>query len=282
MTNLTLKFKALLPNPLAPAYSLAMKTVRKKTKPKFASKQEGHKNLVLYGKHAVEAALNNKSREKICLYATDKSLNALSGTINKHKGLRIEKSAPEAIEKLVGYGVPHQGIALQVRPLPAQHIDSFAPLSGQKNILVILDQVTDPQNVGAIIRSSIAFGARALITTDRNSPPESGALAKAASGGLETLPWVRVANLTRALEEIAELGYWRVGLSGEAENTLANTDAGDNVALVLGSEGSGIRQGVEKSCDFLAKLPINDAVESLNVSVATSISLYEMVRGSKK
>ena len=258
-----------------------MKTVKNKTKPKFTPKQEGHKNLVLYGRHAVEAALKNKTREKTCLYATEKSLSALAKHITIPKDLRVEKSAPDAIDKLVGGGVPHQGIALAVRPLPAQHIDSFAPLSGQKNVLVVLDQVTDPQNVGAIIRSCVAFDARALITTDRNSPPESGALAKAASGGLEILPWIRVANLNRALEEIAELGYWRVGLTGDAENTLADTDAGDNVALVLGSEGSGIRQGVEKSCDFLAKLPISGAVESLNVSVATSVALYEMARNNK-
>lgn len=259
-----------------------MRNNRNKAKPKQAAKTPSSKNLVFYGKHAVIAALKNPQREKIALSGTEKSLAELISLGLIVKGLKVEKVQHERIDSLAGHGVPHQGLALELRPLAGKHLDGFAPIDGQNNILIVLDQVTDPQNVGAIIRSAAAFGARAIITTDRNAPPESGALAKAASGGLEVLPWVRVANLARALDEIAEQGYWRVGLSGEAETTLANTDAGKNVALVMGSEGQGIRQGVERSCDFLAKLPIDKSMESLNVSVATSIALYEMVRGLDK
>ncbi|MCK5040848.1 MAG: 23S rRNA (guanosine(2251)-2'-O)-methyltransferase RlmB, partial [Sphingomonadales bacterium] len=215
---------------------------------------------------------------KVCLSGSDKALAEIAKLGLLTKDLKVVPSVHDRLESLAGFGVPHQGLVLEVRPLSGKHIDDYAPIDGQNNIVIILDHVTDPQNVGAIIRSSVAFGARAIITTDRNSPPESGALAKAASGGLEVLPWVRVANLTRALEELAEMGYWRVGLSGEADVTLAKTDAGKNVALVMGSEGQGLRQGVERTCDFLAKLPIDTRIESLNVSVATSIALYELVR----
>lgn len=255
-----------------------MKHKRNKQSAKQTAKPSGPKGLVFYGKHAIEAALKNSKREKICLHITTKAMAVLQKSVKIPHNLRINTATAEEIEKISGFGTPHQGMALEVRPLAGNHIDDFTPTGEGKNILVVLDQVTDPQNVGAIIRSSAAFGARAIITTDRNAPPESGALAKAASGGLETLPWIRVGNLTRALDELADMGYWRVGLSGEAEKTLAQTDAGENVALVMGSEGQGIRQGVERACDFLAKLPIEDSVESLNVSVATSIALYEMVR----
>lgn len=255
--------------------------LQSKPQHKTVAKSHGSKNLVFYGKHAVIAALKNPHREKICLSGTEKSLAELTKMGVLTKNLEIDVVQHDRLENLAGLGVPHQGLALEIRPLSGKHLDDYRPIDGQSNIVVVLDQVTDPHNVGAIIRSAAAFGAKALITTDRNSPPESGALAKASSGGLEILPWVRVPNLSRALEELAEQGYWRVGLSGEADSTLANTDAGQNVALVMGSEGQGIRQGVEKSCDYLAKLPINSSMESLNVSVATSIALYELVRGSK-
>jgi 23S rRNA (guanosine2251-2'-O)-methyltransferase len=255
-----------------------MKNIRNKPKHKSSAKTRGSKNLVFYGRHAVEAAIKNSDREKICLSGTAKSLAELAKLDLPTKNLVIKEIAHDKLESLTGFGVPHQGLALEVRHLSSKHVDDYAPIEGQSNIIIALDQVTDPQNVGAIIRSAAAFGARAIITTDRNSPPESGALAKAASGGLEIIPWVRVPNLARALEELAEQGYWRVGLSGEADTTLAQTDAGKNIVLVMGSEGQGIRQGVERSCDYLAKLPINSSIESLNVSVATSISLYELIR----
>jgi 23S rRNA (guanosine2251-2'-O)-methyltransferase len=169
---------------------------------------------------------------------------------------------------------PHQGIVTEVERLPDIWLGDVLDEAEEGRPLLILDQVTDPHNVGAILRSAAAFDALAIVTQDRHAPPESGALAKAASGALETVPWVRVVNLSRALDEIAEAGFWRVGLTGEAEMTLADAMGPSKIALVLGAEGEGMRQNTEAHCDALARLPISDRIESLNVSNAAAIALY--------
>jgi 23S rRNA (guanosine2251-2'-O)-methyltransferase len=185
----------------------------------------------------------------------------------------IEYADVADLARLVARDAPHQGLVLETAPLPDLHLDEV--LTGDAaRPLVVLDQVTDPHNLGAILRSAAAFGAAALVTQDRHAPPESGTVAKAASGGLEVVPWVRVVNLSRALEEIAEAGYWRIGLDGEADATLADALTGGPLALVLGAEGEGIRQNVAAHCDALARLPIGNAMESLNVSNAAAIALY--------
>jgi 23S rRNA (guanosine2251-2'-O)-methyltransferase len=143
-----------------------------------------------------------------------------------------------------------------------------------KRPLLVLDQVTDPHNVGAILRSAAAFDALGIITQDRHSPPESGTIARSASGALELVPWVRVINLARALEEIAEAGFWRIGLAGDTQMTLAQSMGEARVALVLGAEGEGLRHNVAEHCDQLARLPISPKMESLNVSNAAAIALY--------
>jgi 23S rRNA (guanosine2251-2'-O)-methyltransferase len=179
--------------------------------------------------------------------------------------------------RLVPGDAPHQGLIIEVEPLEDIWLgDLLEQGQGEddRRPLVVLDQVTDPHNVGAILRSAAAFNALGIVTQDRHSPPESGAVARTASGALEIVPWVRVVNLSRALGEIAEAGYWRVGLAGEATETLANVIGAARVALVLGAEGEGMRHNTMQHCDQLARLPISPRIESLNVSNAAAIALY--------
>ncbi|MBV7257505.1 23S rRNA (guanosine(2251)-2'-O)-methyltransferase RlmB [Pacificimonas sp. WHA3] len=225
----------------------------------------------LYGRHAVEAALDNPRRVCRKLFVTGE----VAQKYHLPSDMPVERGDGAALARMVPGDAPHQGLVIEVDALPVVHLDEL--LKGGKPLLV-LDQVTDPHNVGAIIRSAAAFGAAGVITQDRHSPPESGALAKAASGALERVPWCRVTNLSRALEEIAEAGYWRIGLAGEAERTLSDATRDLPTCLVLGAEGDGLRQNVAAHCDILARLPISDAIESLNVSNAAAVALYAVSR----
>ena len=190
-------------------------------------------------------------------------------------GLTVQYAEVNDLARFVPKDAPHQGIVLEVAPLEDVWLtDALAVANDDNRPLLILDQVTDPHNVGAIFRTAAAFGAVAVVTQDRHSPPESGTLAKAASGGLEIMPWVRVVNLARALEEIAEAGYWRIGLTGHAEVTLDQALTPGRNALVLGAEGDGMRHNIQEHCDQLAKLPMSGQMESLNVSNAAAIALY--------
>ncbi|OYW45160.1 MAG: 23S rRNA (guanosine(2251)-2'-O)-methyltransferase RlmB [Sphingomonadales bacterium 32-68-7] len=225
----------------------------------------------LWGRHAVEAALRNPDRQHRKLWATREGLASLDGELPA--GFPLEFAEVADLARLVARDAPHQGLVLECEPLPDLHLDDV--LGGEPGRpIVVLDQVTDPHNVGAILRSAAAFGAAALVTQDRHAPPESGVVAKSASGGLEIVPWVRVVNLARALEEMAEAGYWRLGLAGEADATFAAALPEGPVALVLGAEGEGLRQNIAAHCDALARLPIGSAMESLNVSNAAAIALY--------
>ena len=174
----------------------------------------------------------------------------------------------------VPHDAPHQGVVIEVEPLEEVWLDELMTRADERAVLLALDQVTDPHNVGAILRSAAAFGAIGIVTQDRHSPPESGALAKAASGALERVPWARVVNLARALEEIGEAGFWRIGLAGDAATELKDALGPQRVALVLGAEGPGLRPNTREHCDVLARLPISDAIESLNVSNAAAVALY--------
>ena len=225
----------------------------------------------LWGRHAVEAALKNPARVHRKLWATRDGVASLDGELPDD--FSVEYADVTDLARMVAKDAPHQGLVLESDPLEDQFLDSY--LTGDaKRPIVILDQVTDPHNVGAILRSCAAFGAAALVTQDRHAPPEGGVLAKSASGALETVPWVRVVNLARALDEMAEAGYWRIGLTGAAESNLAEALPAGPTALVLGAEGEGMRQNIETHCDALAKLPISSAIESLNVSNAAAIALY--------
>ena len=232
----------------------------------------------LFGRNSVEAALKNRKRECLRLIGTAKSL-ADEKILNIRSGLKtFEVENLEDIAAAVPEGAPHQGLLLEVRFLPGLHIADLKPREGQKNIILMLDQVTDPQNVGACLRSAAAFGARALITQDRNSPKESGTLARASAGGLEALPWLQVPNLSQALGQLRDMGYWHVGLDGGTQMSIKDVSLGENIVIVMGSEGSGLRPLVKKTCDVIAAIPTTGAVESLNVSNAAAIALYELSR----
>lgn len=236
----------------------------------------------LYGTHACLAALQNPSRYNHRLLITKETQSSLESRLPEG-GPRPEITDKARLESLLPKEAVHQGIALLAEPLEDPGIESLAEPAGGKDIVVVLDHVTDPRNVGAILRSAAAFGARALIVTDRHAPEATGALAKAASGGLEAVPMLRVANLARALELLAGYGYWRVGLEMESEKTLEQALTGiGRVALVLGAEDEGLRRLTREHCDFLAKLPMQGgAVESLNVSAAAAVALYECARAAK-
>lgn len=225
----------------------------------------------LWGRHAVEAALKNPERSHRKLWATREGIASLDGELPANFPLEYAQGADLA--RLVARDAPHQGLVLDCEPLAELWLDDVLEGDPARPVIV-LDQVTDPHNVGAILRSAAAFNACAIVTQDRHAPPESGTLAKSASGALEIVPWVRVVNLARALEDIAEAGYWRIGLAGEAETDLASALPAGPVALVLGAEGEGMRHNITQHCDALARLPISSAMESLNVSNAAAIALY--------
>ena len=233
-------------------------------------------NILFYGRNSVEAALKNPNRQPVRLLVTRKGQDAVPAR-HQFPELKIEQLAsPEPLLALLPEGAPHQGIFLETRTLGGGTIEELTPIEGRKNIILMLDQVTDPQNVGACLRSAAAFGARAVITQDRNSPAESGALARASAGGLEVTPWVRAANLAQSLETLKDMGYWHIGLDGDTDTPLADVNLGDNLVLVMGSEGKGLRPLVRKQCDQIAKIPMTGAVESLNVSNAAAIALYQL------
>jgi 23S rRNA (guanosine2251-2'-O)-methyltransferase len=223
-----------------------------------------------WGKHAVAAALDNQDRKVLRAWATREA----AGFMRFQKDVQVTLAEAPDLGRLVPNDAPHQGVVVEVEPLEEAWLDDVLAEAPERAVLLVLDQVTDPHNVGAILRSAAAFGAVAIVTQDRHSPPESGALAKAASGALERVPWVRVVNLARALEQIGEAGFWRIGLAGEAEADLKDALGSPRVALVLGAEGPGLRQNSREHCDALARLPISDSIESLNVSNAAAIALY--------
>jgi 23S rRNA (guanosine2251-2'-O)-methyltransferase len=224
-----------------------------------------------WGRHAVTAALANPDRVVRKMWATRETLAGL----DIPPVIPVTYAEVTDLARLVPGDAPHQGIVIEVDPLDDIWLgDLLQQGADDKRPLLVLDQVTDPHNVGAILRSAAAFDALGIVTQDRHSPPESGTIARSASGALELVPWVRVVNLARALEEIAEAGFWRIGLAGDTDQTLAQTMGDARIALVLGAEGEGLRHNVAEHCDQLARLPISPKMESLNVSNAAAIALY--------
>jgi len=231
----------------------------------------------LWGWHTVVAALANPERPAPRrLIATAERGHQLTERFGKIASLEIVEAG--VVRERLPAGAIHQGLALKTPPVAPVPIDELGALAA--GVLLVLDQVTDPQNVGAIFRSAAALGARGVILQDRHAPVLSGALAKAAAGAIDAVPHARVVNLSRALEQLAELGWRAVGLDGSAAQTLAVTLDQRPTVLVLGSEGDGLRRLVAEHCDALARIPMPGGFESLNVSAAAAIALYEACKAT--
>ncbi len=236
--------------------------------------------LWIYGHHPVAAALANPLRKVLRLVATTEAaakLSAERGVPERAVG-QLRTQSRREIDQLVGEDTVHQGVAVLVRPLEQDLADVLAAITAENACIVVLDQVTDPHNVGAILRSAAAFGAVAVVAPDRHAPDESGAMAKSASGALDKIPYVKAGNLVRALEVIKEHRFWLVGLDADTSKNLAEVDLKGRIALVLGAEGEGLRRLVRETCDHIAALPMAGDMESLNVSNAAAVALYERAR----
>ncbi|MCV2873011.1 23S rRNA (guanosine(2251)-2'-O)-methyltransferase RlmB [Defluviimonas sp. WL0050] len=232
----------------------------------------------LFGLHAVRDALMNPAREKLRLVVTKNAADRLGEALGAG-GPEPEIVDPRKFDSHVPLGADsvHQGAALEVKPLAWGGLDEVCAAGQGRALVVALDRVTDPHNVGAILRSAEVFGARAVIAPARHAAPETGALAKTASGALERQPYLRIGNLAEALERLRDMGYVLLGLDGEADKTLAEAlaDTGQRpVALVLGAEGPGLREKTRETCDHLVKIPFASTFGSLNVSNAAAVALY--------
>jgi 23S rRNA (guanosine2251-2'-O)-methyltransferase len=234
-----------------------------------AFRRSGADMVALYGFHAVREALRNKRRKLLTLYATEAAAERLKFEIEA-AGVPLHIVESDALARRLGPGSVHQGILLEARPLPSPGLDE---ITARSNIVLVLDQITDPHNVGAILRSAAAYDIDAVITTERHAPELSGVLAKAASGALEHVAVIEVVNLARALDELGNLGYLRVGLDSEAPVDLQEVAEARPLALVFGAEGKGLRRLTRERCDQLARLDLPGAIKSLNVSNACAVAL---------
>jgi 23S rRNA (guanosine2251-2'-O)-methyltransferase len=241
---------------------------------------EARKGLWLAGVHAVSAALENPNRNFFRLLATAESARTHDRMLKARSPVGVEIVSKNDIDRHLPAGTVHQGLAAQVDPLPAVHIEDLVALADGKEeaLIIILDQVTDPHNVGAILRSAAAFGALGVVVPDRHAPEETTALAKSASGALERMPLVRVTNLARALDELKKGGFWVCGLDAAGPITLSQAKLTGKIVLALGAEGDGLRRLTRETCDYLVRLPMTGTMESLNVSNAAAVALYEFVR----
>lgn len=231
--------------------------------------------VVIYGRHAVKAAIENPNRKIVKVMCLRENTGELKGKIAENKIFITDK---KELEKLLPQDAVHQGFVAIADMLNNISIEEICDEAQEQQdcYLLVLDQVTDPQNIGAIIRSCAAFGSMALIIQDKNSPQESGAMLKAAAGTFENMPICRVTNLSRALDQLKKAGFWVVGMDGYAKTNIDKMDKKGRLAIVMGSEGKGMRRLIEESCDLTVRLPIAENVESLNVSTAAAVVLYEL------
>ena len=234
----------------------------------------------LFGLHAVRDALTNPARHRLRLVLTKNALDKLEDAVAT-SGMQPEVVDPRKFDVPIDPGSVHQGAALEVKPLDWGTLEERCISGAGLPLVVLLDQVTDPHNVGAVLRSAEVFGARAVIATLRNSAPETGALAKTASGALERQPYLRVRNLAEAMVELRDMGYILLGLDGQAQISLGAAIAqfkGRPIALVMGAEGPGLREKTRETCDRLVRIAPAGAFGSLNVSNAAAVALYAATR----
>ncbi len=247
---------------------------------RMPQRRESGGNGWIYGLHAVHAALRNTARSHQRLLATEKiaaDLSELSAEIQFPPPEIVKR---DEIDALLPRDSVHQGVALLSAPLPSVALEDICDrvASAERAMVVVLDRVTDPHNVGAVLRSAAVFGAAAVVVSERGAPETTGTIAKAASGALETVPLIRETNISRALETLKAAGFWCAGLDGEADTTLAQAKLTGKTALVLGAEGAGLRRLVRENCDFLVRIPAMGPLASLNVSNAAAVALYECAR----
>jgi 23S rRNA (guanosine2251-2'-O)-methyltransferase len=238
----------------------------------------------LYGFHAAAAALANPARKILRIAATAEAATRLGAYPDIPPRLlgQLKTVKRGEIDTLVGEDSVHQGVAVLTRPLEHDLADVLERISEPNACIVVLDQVTDPHNAGAVMRSAAAFGAVAVVAPDRHAPDETGSMAKSASGALDKIPYIKMTNLVRALELIKEFQFWIVGLAADAPADLADLKLGGRIALVLGAEDEGLRRLVRETCDHVARLPMPGGMESLNVSNAAAVALYEKARQDRK
>jgi 23S rRNA (guanosine2251-2'-O)-methyltransferase len=232
----------------------------------------------LYGKHPVMMAIANPRRKIKRVICTLNSQNFLTDKLSdvELKKLNVETITPDKIDRIIGSreNVTHQGIAVEVEPLPEIDIKDLL----DAKIIVALDKITDPHNIGAIMRSAAAFGASALITQEKNSPPENATIAKISAGTIEIVPYLRPSSLWITMEKLKEEGFIVVGLDGNSNKNISDINKARKIILVVGSEGSGLSDSIIERCDEIVKININGSVESLNASVATAVALYELTK----
>jgi 23S rRNA (guanosine2251-2'-O)-methyltransferase len=246
-------------------------------RPRHASRSPGrggHQSVWIYGRHPVLAALANPDRRVERVLATKDMAERYADAL----GPKVQILSRDEMSERLPSGAVHQGIAILTSPLEEPGLEDLLARCGDGAVVLALDQVTDPHNVGAILRTAAAFGAAGVLTTERNSPADTGVLAKAASGALELLPLVRAVNLARALEQLKEAGFWLYGLDEKGDAPLSQLDLAGRACIVLGAEGEGLRRLTAEKCDRLVTIPTNQALTALNVSNAAAVALYEWAR----
>ena len=227
----------------------------------------------LYGIHTVKAALSNPNRKKYHLLINESSPDLLTSNNDE---IKTEFVPRQKIDSILSSDAVHQGIALLVAPLKYEPLDAICQSSGQNTVVVILDQITDPRNIGAILRSASAFNVACVVIPNKYTPQMTATLAKSASGALDQIPIVNSTNISRTIDTLKKSDFWVVGLDSGSKQNFSETNINGKIALVLGAEGSGLRRLTREKCDFLVNIPINPRIGSLNVSTSAAIAFYEI------